>query len=211
MIHKSTDDAFTNVDTLGGALHRSLKVMGAEAVGKEVPLRDHPGKGLTALQMGFEHLRRRARTMELSEASTELAIQQAQTEFAKGEALCESPIERAMLAALITGEWSGFATIPPRVHNGMDKDEMLPWGDILIIPQMAFLRYRLDFGVLVRVAVECDGADFHNDYRRENLRVAYLKSWNIPVFKFTGKEIHADPHAAARKAILGVCQWRDLL
>jgi hypothetical protein len=61
------------------------------------------------------------------------------------------------------------------------------------------------------VAVECDGADFHTEYKRENDRVSYLKSWNIPVFKITGKEIHEDAIKAAHKVAFGICQWRGLL
>lgn len=216
MIEHSTDDSFANVDTLGGALQRALKETAAEYTGGTVPLKEHPGKGLTTLQMGMDLLVRRARTMDLREDAAQRAQDIAHREYAKGEALCESPIERSMLGALITAPWNGFTAIPPLVHSALDKEEMLPAGDLVIVPQMAFLRYRLDFGLVIRtpmrpvqiVAVECDGADFHNDYRKEKLRVNYLKTWGVPVFKFTGKEIHADALEAAAKVAFGVCQWR---
>lgn len=219
MIAKSNDDSFVNVNTIGGALQRALKEQAADIGGEAIPLKDHPGKGLTTLQMGMESLMRRARTMELREDVSKAVQSLAYEQYAKGEALCESPIERSMLAGLLTAQWSGFQAIPPLVHCARDKEEMLPPGDIVIVPQMAFLRYRLDFGLVIRVpgmtpqivAVECDGADFHTEYRREVDRVAYLKSWNIPVFKFTGREIHAAALEAAHKVAFGVCQWKALL
>lgn len=218
MINRSSDETLVGMDSLGGALQRGLGIMSAEVNGNEMTLKDHPGKGLSVLQLGMSGLDKRARSMEMSVENHERAVERAYAEYAKGEALCESPIERAMLAALLTAQWTGFGTIPPRVHASMDKEEMLPAGDIVIVPQLAFLRYRLDFGVVLRlddrppqiVAVECDGADFHNDARRENLRVNYLKSWGVPVFKFTGREIHADPFAAAEKVSGGVGSWRAL-
>lgn len=210
------NDSFSNMHSLGGALHRSLKQNAADDNGGAIPLREHPGNGLTVLDLGMSVLARRGRTMELRQDVIEAAQQRARREYAKGEALCESPIERAMLAGLLTAQWSGFNAMPPAVHTAMDKEEMLPEGDIVIVPQMAFLRYRLDFGIVLRtpegsiqtVAVECDGADFHTEYRKEALRINYLKSWGIPVFKFTGKDIHADALAAAAKVAFGVCQWR---
>lgn len=210
------DESFINMQTVGGALRRSLHEASSDLYDGKTALRDHPGKALSVLQMGMEKLHGRALTMGLHAEAWPSIEDRAYGEFQKGEALCESPIERSMLAALITGAWSGFGTIPPRVHNGMNKEEMLPKGDVVIVPQMAFLRYRLDFAVVLEiaghqkiVAIECDGADFHNDYKREKMRVDYLQSWGIPVFKFTGSEIHAEPLAAAHKAILGICMWRD--
>lgn len=216
MIPKSNDDSFVNVNTIGGALHRALKEHSADIGGDPIPLKEHPGKGLTTLQMGMDGLMRRARTLELREDVARAAQNVAYAQFSKGEALCESPIERSMLAALLTAQWSGFEAIPPLVHAALDKEEMLPPGDIVIVPQMAFLRYRLDFGLVLRtpqrpvqiVAVECDGADFHTEYQREVTRINYLKSWGVPVFKFTGREIHADAIEAARKVSFGVSQWR---
>lgn len=209
------DESFIKMQTIGGALRGALHANSVE-MGGENTLRAHPGKALSVLQLGMDKLHGRARTMGIPEESWSSIEAKAYDEFQKGEPLCESPIERSMLAALITGAWSGFGTIPPRVHNGMDKEEMLPKGDVLIVPQMAFLRYRLDFAVVLEiagrqqiVAIECDGADFHNDYKREKLRVDYLKSWGIPVFKFKGSEIHAEPLAAANRAILSICMWRD--
>lgn len=210
--------SFANTDTLGGALQRVLKETAAGYDGEAVALKVHPGKGLTTLHMGMDCLMRRARTMELRDDVARAAQTLAYEQYAKGEALCESPIERSMLAALLTAQWSGFEAIPPLVHAARDKGEMLPPGDIVIVPQLAFLRYRMDFGLVIRipgltaqiVAVECDGADYHTEYQRENDRINYLKSWNIPVFKFTGKEIHADAIAAAHKVAIGVSQWRNL-
>jgi len=175
----------------------------------------HPGKGHTVLDFGLSRLEERAAMLGLHTTAYPGIEAKARAEFAKGTPLCESPIERAMLAALITGPWAGFSTLPAVVHNASNKDEMLPPGDVVIVPQMAFLRYRLDFGVVVEVGnarrivcVECDGADWHRDYAKETKRVAYLKSWDIPVFKFTGSELHEDAIAAADMVIAGICQWK---
>lgn len=211
------DDSLANVSTVGGALRRALHDTSIGLGGTDT-LKAHPGKAFTVMELGLRSLQMRANTMGLGAERWPTIKSKAIEEFRKGEPLCESPIERSMLAALITGQWSGFATIPPRIHSALDKEEMLPAGDVVIVPQMAFLRYRMDFGIVVEakgrpqiVCVECDGHDFHQDFRKEALRVNYLKSWGIPVFKFTGSELHEDALAAAHRVILAICQWKDAL
>jgi len=209
-------DSLSGVSSLGGALQRAFHNTSVEDGMADAGVKAHPGKAVTVLDLGLKTLRVRANTMNLSDDRWESVRAKAFEEYLKGETLCESPIERSMLAALITGQWSGFGTIPPRVHSALDKEEMFPKGDVVIVPQMAFLRYRMDFGVIIEakghpqiVCVECDGHQFHQDFRKEALRVNYFKSWGIPVFKFTGSELHEDAIASAHRMILAICQWKD--
>jgi hypothetical protein len=44
-----------------------------------------------------------------------------------------------------------------------------------------------------RVVVECDGAEFHKDIRRDNKRTEYIEAQGYRVFRFTGSEIYNNP------------------
>ena len=72
--------------------------------------------------------------------------------------------------------------------------------NLAIVPQFNIGRYRIDFvvvygidGSLKKVAIECDGHEFHErtkeQARRDRSRDRFLQSQNIPVFRFTGSEI----------------------
>lgn len=180
-------------------------------------LKTNPGKGLTNLEYGMERVKQRAWDLGVRDGGIDRVVERTREQYAKGQALCESPIERSMLGALVTGYWGDFDAIPPLVHEaGKEAMEMLPSGDIVIVPQMAFVKFRFDFGIVAVkdghrqiVDVECDGAAFHRDAVKERFRVAYLKSWNIPVFKFSGTLLHEDAIAAADVVIGSICRWRD--
>lgn len=179
-------------------------------------LRDLPGHGITALQSGMSRLRDRAGTIGASPEQMLAMEEVARAQFAKGSALCESPIERTMLGSLITCHWKGFDTMPPLVHD-VRGDENLPEADLIIVPQLMFARFRLDFGLVAEiggvkriVAIECDGEQFHRNARKEWQRVSYLRSWGIPVFKFTGKEIHRSSMGAADKVAHAINEWRQI-
>lgn len=211
---KQARDSFGNTQTVGNAALNVLHGIGHQSEAMKAALKSNPGKGVTNLGFGMERLTRHALTLGVPEAGLDAVQQQAKDQYAKGELLCESPIERSMLAALLTGNWDGFDTIAPIVHDSSrDALEMLPAWDLVIVPQMAFLKFRLDFGVIAKwdgrrhiVAVECDGAAFHQDAVRERYRVAYLKSWDVPVFKFSGTLLHEDAIAAADVVIGAICR-----
>ena len=42
---------------------------------------------------------------------------------------------------------------------------------------------------------------------KESTRVAYLNSWQIPVFKFTGSELYDDAINSADRVIAGIHGW----
>jgi very-short-patch-repair endonuclease len=79
-----------------------------------------------------------------------------------------------------------------------------------IYPQCNLGRYRVDFIIeqgwgneWVRVVVECDGHDFHEktkeQARRDKARDRYMQTFGLSVLRFTGSEIHGDPHGSAEQ------------
>ena len=83
-------------------------------------------------------------------------------------ALCESPIEKIMMAALVFEDWYPFLTIPAAVLRPGEK--MMPKGDLVIAPQFRIGPYRLDFLIIGHdeagsqkwLSIECDGEEYHN-------------------------------------------------
>lgn len=178
-------------------------------------LRDLPGHGITTLDLGVQRLQERARDLGIVPERLASIAETAWAQFSKGTVLCESPIERSMLGGLLTANWRGYATIPPLVHD-VRGTEPLPAGDVLIVPQFAFARFRVDFLVAVEIndvrrmiAVECDGERFHMHADKERARVAYLEAWGIRVFKFKGSDIHADAMAAADRVAQFASEWKQ--
>lgn len=129
------------------------------------------------------------------------------------EKLCESPIECRMLAGLIMCPF-GFYDDPNVV---MSKEEIVSkdWpttrpDSALIVPQAQIrgaVSYRVDFLVILNTrhvtvspqpsfVVECDGHDFHEKTKeqaaRDKKRDRDIQELGIPVFRFTGSEIHRD-------------------
>ncbi len=178
-------------------------------------LKRHPGKGHSTVMYGMPRLLGRAEAMGIPASGLDPIAEKAVFQFKKGSRLCESPIERSMLAALVTGDWGDMGAVPPVVHDATKgSKENMPLAPVVIVPQLAFVRMRLDFGVVVIkdrrrqiVAIECDGKQFHQDAVKESDRVAYLRSWDIPTFKFTGSELHDDAINAADRVIAGIHGW----
>ena len=178
-------------------------------------IKGHPGKGLSTMKFGMPRLLGRAEAIGLNSEGQDRAANIATEQFTKGSALCESPIERGMLAGLLTGDWGDIGALPPLVHDASrGSKEPLPQAPVVIVPQMAFVHFRLDFAIVVVkdrrlqvIGLECDGKEFHQDAVKESTRVAYLNSWNIPVFKFSGSQIYDDPINAADTVITGIHGW----
>lgn len=124
--------------------------------------------------------------------------------------LTESPIERSFLAGASMLHGFYFAGLPAVWAVPPDTREM---PELIIAPQMPVGPYRIDFAILVcpdisrfgmssterpflRVAVECDGHDFHertkNQAKRDRSRDRALQGFGWHVMRFTGSEIHAD-------------------
>lgn len=109
--------------------------------------------------------------------------------------LCESPIEKIMLAGMLTMP----SDVAPVVHDPM-SGEPFPVHALVVTPQFVIARYRLDFLVTVQrlkappcsFAVECDGIQFHgsldkrkSDYERD----LYLNAIGIKTVRYYGQEI----------------------
>lgn len=132
-------------------------------------------------------------------------IDSAMTRFLELEPMCESPIERIMLAILIPQEMNRYA-----VHSCEFR------APPVIVPQHNILNYRVDFALIggandLRIAVECDGHDFHErtkeQARRDRSRDRALSAAGWTVLRFTGREIYhhrpriyADLHAVMSAA-----------
>ena len=177
------------------------------------PLRGHPGRSLDILRYGrprFEtHVARITDAPVFDEAWSSL-----QAEFERGQQLCESPIERNMLAALLTADWPVCRSLFPAIHNAKDYNEAFPRNEVVIVPQMAILRYRMDLGLVVGrmdrrpliVGVECDGKAFHQDGGKDRERDSYFSALGIRVFRVTGSVLNFQPIAIADALIQTVEQ-----
>lgn len=119
---------------------------------------------------------------------------------------CDSPIELQMGLALLGSDMGAIAftniqtELPAETHG------------FYLLPQHKVGAYRLDFGVciydesgLVRVAVECDGHDFHERTKRQaahdKARDRFLLEQGWPVMRFTGSEIHKNAPACANQVV----------
>lgn len=186
----------------------------AEAIGQKA-LVNNTGRGSLALDFGENAFRQRMASLGFSVAQMEQATEELKRSYAMGQQLCESPIERDVLAALLTGRWQErFVSVPPKVHAAKSQDE-LPKGDLVIVPQMAFVRFRVDFMLVAiagaerqMVAVECDGAEYHRDVAKDVARSHYLASWGIPTFRMTGTAIFNEPGDAIAPVVAWLNDWR---
>ena len=72
------------------------------------------------------------------------------------------------------------------------------WGDIrcvgsVLYPQYPVGGFFVDFGnPVAKVAVECDGHDFHLDKAKDDRRDAALRALGWTVYRFTGSECKED-------------------
>lgn len=118
--------------------------------------------------------------------------------------LCESEIERTMLAELLFCPF-GYHAGPHKIQDP-NVPGHLDW-DVSIIPQLKIGKYRVDFAVMVRnfagrilyMIVECDGHDFHEKTKaqaqRDKKRDRDILRAGWQVFRFTGSEIFRDVRA----------------
>lgn len=119
----------------------------------------------------------------------------------------ESPIERVMLEALLA-----YGIVH---HNKLPwLPDMLPRGATWkITPQFQCAPYRLDFMLEdleydVKVAIECDGHDFHERTKeqaaRDRARDRELQSRGYLVLRFTGSELYRDPWKCADEVQMAI-------
>lgn len=124
----------------------------------------------------------------------------------RSAAYCESPIEEDLLAALLTEDSAFYyegdpVLIPPGQPFPLPDPDNTPASRFIVAPQFKVGDYRIDIACAFtwtgkRVAVECDGYDFHqktkeqveNDTARD--RALLAAGW--PVMRFPGSAIHKD-------------------
>jgi hypothetical protein len=178
-------------------------------------LRAHPGHGLSVLEFGMQRLL--GHPIVAAHTDQHAAVIEAvRGLYRRAEMLCESPIERNLLAALITGCWAFSRSALPIVHDVRNPDEGMPNGDVVIIPQLNIGRYRLDIAVVIEragyrriVGLECDGAEFHKDRERDFNRDEWLRGLGVTTIHFTGSELFKAPIATADEIIRRITDWRD--
>jgi very-short-patch-repair endonuclease len=116
-----------------------------------------------------------------------------------GRPLCESPIEERLFAALITsGDGYGRLACCPDGHQGATKfaTHLCPQAPVLDYRVDFLLTHYIDHEPTFRIAIECDGHDFHErtkeQAKRDKSRDRALAAADITVFRFTGSEIFRD-------------------
>lgn len=129
-------------------------------------------------------------------------------DFERMRKLCESPIEERLLAAMMNDLMVLDGQAHTTVRKQFDVTEY-KYRETLIVPQYEAGRYRLDFAVfwyrekcgLLKLAVECDGHDFHEktkeQAKRDKSRDRYLMAEGWMTARFTGSEIFNDADECA--------------
>lgn len=128
---------------------------------------------------------------------------------------CESPIEKVFGAALLH---ELFACDEFRFYLYEYRKD---WEYIahccdnpgVLIPQYEVGQYRIDFFISlsgttdkpIKIAIECDGHDFHErtkeQARRDKSKDRWLQSSGFIVLRFTGSEIWKDPVDCAEQVL----------
>lgn len=125
------------------------------------------------------------------------------------EAVCESPIEVQLGAALCVGAGrSADQYARCQMVVGLPAHPIHPkqW---MLIPQFTWEKYRIDFALFTQlphpIFIECDGHDFHErtkeqaQHDREKDRA--IQAAGIPILRFTGSEIHRRPVYCAGQVV----------
>ena len=189
---------------------------GREVRAEDLALSTIPGLVTDDLYDHMADYDKRLRGLGVTDLSTYRARGWAQVNL--GTAACESPIERTMLPYLVFADYHGFQS--PHANVMTCKEATRPAGDLLIIPQYPFIRYRFDFAVIgsldisnqIMVAVECDGEAFHASpiqAERDRNRDALSRSFGVEVVRARGTDTHNNPRAVAQRVSDILSSWRD--
>lgn len=118
-------------------------------------------------------------------------------DIARVWSLLESPIEQIAVFYLASEnygkeDWPIYAKVVR--ERGAVSHRHYP---VQIIPQVTFGRYRVDFlidlGSKGLVAVECDGAEFHQDAAKDRRRDEEIsREHGVTVFRLSGKQLWRD-------------------
>jgi len=140
--------------------------------------------------------------------------------FREGIDLCESPIERAMLAEFVFCGF-GYWSIPVWIGRpDTARPSQIPHNhNSMIVPQFKIGNYKADFAVLVenfsgevlKMAIECDGHDFHEktkeQVKHDKKRDRYFVRAGWAVFRFTGSEIFNQSEDCAEEIESHGVEW----
>jgi very-short-patch-repair endonuclease len=96
------------------------------------------------------------------------------------------------------------------------------WADLreanaIIYPQYPVLRYFVDFAnPVAKIAIECDGKDYHKDRDKDQARDAELEAIGWRVYRFAGWECATDTDeetgepGRARQRVRQICAMHDI-
>lgn len=211
-----SDDEFTHPERGLTPISIAAERLFYEIANKDRPdyLKAHPGRSGEILHIGMDRVLSHP-ILAASGKSTAEVKEAVLALYAKAERLCDSPIERNLLAALLTGCWAFNRSVVPLVHDDKDYNSPMPDGEVVIIPQFQLGRYRLDFAVRVvkdggyhLICLECDGKDYHEDWERDERRDDYLRAFGVPVMRYSGSTLHQSPIATADTLIDAITEWR---
>src|SRR6266702_6335093 len=142
----------------------------------------------------------------LNSKSADFIWRQLESQLKEFEAVCESPIELLLgvalhhgLNALIPAAGRGKLIFLNDAQRSRKPFVAAQWE---IVPQFIWENYRIDFAIFVPalpypVFIECDGHDFHERTKeqaaRDREKDRRIQAAGIPILRFTGSQIHADP------------------
>jgi very-short-patch-repair endonuclease len=142
---------------------------------------------------------------------------------------CESDIERlfamrlytSLFASIYSSKFFSCRQVPWR-ETYVNLEEWVRWlrikttdiGIVSVFMQAPIGDYRVDFllaglvettGSIHWLVVECDGHDFHEKTKeqvaRDRARDRFITEQGLPIMRFTGREIWADPEACVGQAV----------
>lgn len=204
------------MQSLGDGVISTLRTIVEESGGEPKPreVEGFPDRELMNLQVAVHHFRQRVGHWKAE--AIEVAASAAIEAYGRGLRLTESPIERILLPWLIVQDYWPMRADPASLFM-RDTDRVPPPSDLFIAPQFEFGGYRMDFALVARkhrriqiVAVECDGAEFHEPVK-DRERDAYFAAFRIPTIRAAGREIIDTPQRVAHRVAHILADWAGSL
>ena len=194
---------------------------------KAPDLRDAPSSASLQWAVAIEHFRRRRHAEGFSTEHVDRDVVAVARSCERLRTFCESPIEHQLAPWLLCQSYGQWACGAPVTHIPKE-DEVPPDADLMLIPQFAFARFGLTSpwsrrsGPTRRSSLECDGADFHQDARRDFRRDRYLarlehsdsardrqRNREKPTARCRGRGT-ADPRLGLRTRSEAIARWRHV-
>ena len=216
LIHRLTSRSFEDDAAMLAALRDPrlpLQMLNiGDAVGAALAGCESERQGMN-LDIAVQVFRRRIEAEGFRPERRDAMVDAGRATITRAQPILESAIERAMLPWLVFGNYGTSSSPLPVCLPDEDAPRDVP---LFIVPQMCFGRYRLDFALVARsrsrsliVAVECDGAAFH-DRRSDLRRDAFLAGFRFPTVRATGSEIRTDPRPTIGRIAAIVAAWNDM-